>query len=63
MKKEEAIALMKTSTDIVDWNQKREIVKNDKECGGISLLSAIIDQNGMCVQTLKAHRSLNKRVS
>jgi len=58
MKKEEAIALMKTSTDIVDWNQKREIVKNDKECGGINLLSTVIDQNGMCAQTL---RKFNKK--
>ena len=53
MKKEEAITLMKTSTDIVDWNQKREIVKNDRECGGISFVGSVIDQNGMCVQTLK----------
>ena len=57
MKKNEALALMISSTDIVDWNQKREIVKNDKECGGQSLLNDTIDQNGMCVQTLrKVHK-------
>lgn len=56
MKKEEAIALMKTSVDISDWNQKREVIKNDAECGGQSLLNTVIDQDGLCVKTLKANR-------
>lgn len=53
MKREEAIALMETSVDVLDWNQKREIVKNDKECGGQTLLNTVIDQNGMCVKTIR----------
>lgn len=57
MKREEALILMESSFDIQDWNQKREIVKNDKECGGQDLLNTVIDQNGMCVKTLRKHRS------
>ena len=60
MKKEEAIALMETSTDVQDWNQKRDIVKNDKECGGIVLLNTVIDQNGMCVKVLRKNYRARK---
>jgi hypothetical protein len=58
MKKQEAIALMETSTDILDWNQKRDIVKNDSECTGQYLIQTVIDQNGMCPKTIKKN---NKR--
>jgi len=56
MTREEALILMESSSDIQNWNQKREIVKNDKECGGHDLLNTVIDQNGMCVKTLRKHR-------
>jgi len=56
MKKAEAIALMETSIDVLDWNQKRDIVKNDRECGGHGLLSAVIDQNGMCPMTIRKNK-------
>lgn len=56
MKKSEAIALMETSIDIDDWNQKRDIVKNDVECEGIELLNTVIDQNGMCGKVLRKNK-------
>lgn len=51
---------METSTDVQDWNQKRDIVKNDKECGGIVLLNTVIDQNGMCVKVLRKNYRARK---
>lgn len=60
MTKIEAIALMESSVNIDDWNQKRELVKADKECGGVSLIQLIIDQGGMCGKTLKKNRRIIK---
>lgn len=53
MNKKQAIELMESSVSIDDWNQKRELVKTDKNCGGATLLHSLIDQNGMCVRVLK----------
>jgi hypothetical protein len=48
---------METSVDVLDWNQKREIVKNDKECGSHQLLNTVIDQNGMCGKAIRKNKN------
>lgn len=60
--KEEAIGLMKTSVDIDDWNQKRELVRQSTSHSTWEELYRIIDQGGMCPKTLKANRKI-KRMS
>lgn len=61
MTHQQAIDFMKQSVDIDDWNQRRDVVKQDPDCG-VSFVSIMIDQRGLCPQTLKTHRPRMPRV-
>jgi hypothetical protein len=52
MQNEEAIALMRTSTDIEDWNEKREIVRTKLTLGQWKQLHYTIDGSGLVVEVL-----------
>ena len=52
MNKKEIIDLMLTATDIVDWNQKRELVKNSMLAKDWQRKCHIIDCEGFCYKIL-----------
>jgi len=52
MTKEFAISLMKTATDVKDWNQKRDICKEELSPEDWREVYGIIDQNGFIVKTI-----------
>jgi hypothetical protein len=62
MTKQEAIKLMGTSVNVQDWNEKRELVKESmatpKDWENVY---RVIDQNGMCTQTIRKNRLVLRR--
>lgn len=54
MNKQDAIALMKTSLSVEDWNRNREDVKSMVDDKDHVEVMAAIDASGLIVQTLGA---------
>jgi hypothetical protein len=53
---EMAIALMKTATNVQDWNAKRETIKKNSTAILWHKIYRIIDTEGFCVKTLTQNR-------
>ena len=48
-----AVALMESSVDIHDWNQKRQLLKYNVEPGLVQQLLIYIDAYGLCPKVAK----------
>lgn len=60
MQNEEAIALMRTSVNIEDWNEKRELVRTKVTLGQWEKLHYHIDGSGLVVEVLGRDKPKSK---
>ena len=62
MKNEQAISLMKSSTSVKDWNDKRAQVLNSISDEQWDELHAPIDAYGLIVQVLGADKNYSRNI-
>jgi len=56
MKKEEALKLMESSTNVIQWNNNRETIKESCTKKQWAEIYPLIDTEGLIVKTLKKNR-------